>query len=397
MKQRFIIIAFFFVFIFSNCVEPFEIKTTTFESALVVEATLTTELKTQTVSISRSFKLENDGLVPEQNAVVQIIDDKNNIFNFVENEPGLYKSIQQFEAELGNNYQLSIKTSDDRMYQSNQQKINSISSINKLTAEAKTYTQSGIEKEGIVITAKSYDPNRNTNYYRYEYEETYKITAPLWSAHELKIIRNWPPIVQVVQKTIENKTCYSTDYSNEIIQTETTTLSEDRVNFPVKYIDRTNFKIRNRYSLLVKQLVQSREAYNYYKILNKISSSESLFSQIQPGTLIGNITSVDDENEDVLGFFEVASVSTKRVFFNYSDFYTKNTPPHEEPCTYIAPELIFEGSSPLVDNLISNKYIYFSPNSGTFEFLTGPYLLVPRSCGDCTVLGSNIKPDFWID
>ena len=26
-----------------------------------------------------------------------------------------------------------------------------------------------------------------------------------------------------------------------------------------------------------------------------------------------------------------------------------------------------------------------------------PYLTLPRACGDCTVLGSSIKPDFWID
>ena len=397
MDKRLIISAFFLFTLFTSCVEPFEIKTTSFESALVVEATLTNELKNQTVKISRTFRLEESGVIPEKDATVQIIDDQNNTYLFAENIPGIYTSLVQFEAVLGRNYQLSIKTKDNRSYISNQQKINSVSPINNLKVEAKTYTKAGVQKEGIVITAESYDSNKNANYYRYEYEETYKITATLWSPDELKIIREWPPLVKVVRRVNDNRICYKTDFSNEIIQTETTSLSEDRVSFPVKFIDKNDFKIRNRYSLLVKQYIQSLEAYNYYKILSEISSSESLFSQMQPGTLIGNIMSTDDRNENVLGFFEVTSLSTKRIFFNHSDFYLHDLPPHIESCTYIAPDLIFQGSSPLVDNLISNKYIYFSANPRTQEFLTGPFLLVPKSCGDCTVLGSNVKPSFWID
>lgn len=399
MKQKRKITSFLILtlLIFWGCVEPFKIKTIAFDSALVIEASITNELKTQTVKVSRTYRLEESRTVPEENAIVQISDNQNNVYLFTEKKPGTYISSTPFEAILGRDYQLSIKTNDNRLYLSNQQKIGSISPINKLTVEAKTYTKSGIEKEGIVITAQSYDSNNNANFYRYEYEETYQIIAPLWSSEELKIISKWPPILKVAQRTIDNKTCYKTDFSNEIIQTETTALSEDRVNFAVKHIDKTNFKIRNRYSLLVKQYIQSREAYRYYKTLNKISSSESLFSQIQPGTLIGNIYSTEDTNENVLGFFEVASVSKKRVFLNYLDFFTKYIPPHIESCAYIAPDLIFEGASPLVDNLVSNKYIYFSPNPKTFDFLTGPYLLVPKSCGDCTVLGSNIKPPFWID
>ena len=27
----------------------------------------------------------------------------------------------------------------------------------------------------------------------------------------------------------------------------------------------------------------------------------------------------------------------------------------------------------------------------------GDYKVVPRICGDCTVLGTNVVPDFWIE
>ena len=43
------------------------------------------------------------------------------------------------------------------------------------------------------------------------------------------------------------------------------------------------------------------------------------------------------------------------------------------------------------------KFEYYKENDTGLAHLEGRYLLVPKICGDCTVLGSNIKPDFWVD
>ena len=45
----------------NSCVEPFDIKTITFESALVVEATISNEIKYHEISLSRTFDLEGKG------------------------------------------------------------------------------------------------------------------------------------------------------------------------------------------------------------------------------------------------------------------------------------------------------------------------------------------------
>ena len=44
-----------FGFIINGCVEPFEFNQETFESALVIEATITNELKTHEITLSRTF------------------------------------------------------------------------------------------------------------------------------------------------------------------------------------------------------------------------------------------------------------------------------------------------------------------------------------------------------
>lgn len=397
LNKKHIILLSFISLIYS-CIEPFEYKTISFESAIVVEASITDEIKTQKIKLTRTYKLEESNINNETGASVMITDNTGNTFNFNEVSPGRYDSAAPFAALKNKKYQLTIKTSDNRTYISNNQEIKSISPLQNVIAKAVTSNIGGIEKQGISITAESYDSLRNSNFYRYEYEETYKIISPFWSPQELEVIsRNQPFRVRIINRTKEEQTCYATNSSNEIIQTQTVTLSEDRVSIPVKFIEKSDFTIRNRYSILVKQYIQSIEAYTFYKILDQLSSSENLFSQIQPGTLIGNIVSTDNVNESVLGFFEVNSVSSKRIFFNFTDFYQGDLPEYIEKCIITAPVLADRDFSPLIFDLDSKKYIYYMDNPKTEAHLEGPYLLVPRSCGDCNILGSSVKPNFWVD
>ncbi len=123
-------------------------------------------------------------------------------------------------------------------------------------------------------------------------------------------------------KLKEEYTCYRSENSQDIILANTNSLSEDNVNnLFLTFIDGEDPKVALRYSILVKQYVISRPAYNYYKILDELSSSDNIFSQSQPGYFNGNITNIDNPGEKVIGFFDVSSVSDKRIFFNHGDFF----------------------------------------------------------------------------
>ena len=98
--------------------------------------------------------------------------------------------------------------------------------------------------------------------------------------------------------------------------------------------------IRNRYSILVKQYVQSLAAHTYYETLKEISDNGSILSQTQPGFFRGNISSVDNPREKVIGFFEVSSYSEKRIFFNFSDLFPK-TPAPEYKRNYQRIKILF--------------------------------------------------------
>ncbi len=392
-------IIFSIIVLFTNsCVEPFDIKTTTFESALVIEATITNEFKFQEINLSRTFPLENEGPLTESNANVKIIDDAQNTYIFQETSPGEYVSNHEFKALPNNSYQLFITTSEGKSYSSQPAQLTNSSQIDNIYASKE---KDDLGLENISIFVDSFDPTGNSKYYRYEYEETYKIIAPFWSKYDLVVTYVPRYGVERVLRTKEEQTCYKTVYSNAIIQTETNRFLEDRVSkFAVRVLQSDNTIISHRYSILVKQYIQSPEAFTFYKTLNKFSGSESLFSQNQPGFFNGNVFSTDNASEKVVGFFEISSVSSKRMFFNYRDFFpVEPLPPYFTECEPAAPSNASYGGDPsLLFGLVQRGEVKYYDENGAPDFtMPGPFLVVIPECGDCTLFGTNVAPDFWLE
>ncbi len=387
----------------NGCVETFDFESEIedFDSALVIEATITNELIFQEISLSRTFQLDTIPSFPESNARVKIIDDHRNEFNFEENELGTYISTKLFAAEPNRDYQLEIETSNGRLYSSKMMQLTQATNIETLAVE-RGIRDDGIE--GVSIYVDSHDTTGNSKYYRYTYEETYKIIAPSYSAYEIVFNEGSFVDYQILLRSEPEQTCYNTVKSNRIILNNTTNLAVDNVDhFLVRFIGRDNYIMSYRYSILVKQYVQSFEAYSYYSTLKDLSESESLLSQNQPGIVIGNVFSKANTNEKVLGYFEVSSVHKKRVYFNYDDLFSgEDLPPYAVGCdTYFAPAVGGETTShPLYDHIAAG-FQYFETYDSNFTFpifpLEGPEVLITRECGDCTALGSTDIPEFWIE
>jgi len=374
---------------FNSCIEQFEPEVLDFESAIVVEATITDEMQAHRIFLTRAFEFDSNGPSPESNANVRVVDGSGNTFVFKEIEPGVYESEQVFAAQPENNYRLSI-TANGRSYSSTEASLGQATQIDNLRAERMTNDDG---EDGVAILLDSFDPSGSSVNYLYRYEESYKIIAPNWQPQELILGENG---IELVNKIQEDRICYATHLSNTIIQTSTRDLDEDRVdNFIVRFISSENFIISHRYSILVRQFIQSDEAFSYYETLKKFSSSESLFSETQPGFLEGNVSSDENPNEKVLGYFDVSSVTERRIFFNYEDFYPgEDLPPYADPCMLNAPN-----NRGLTGGITLNLIRYFDENDGRRpEFADGGrYIIVPRICGDCTVLGETPVPEFWVE
>ncbi|MBE7641240.1 DUF4249 family protein [Salegentibacter sp. BLCTC] len=374
-----------------GCVEPFDIETENLESALVIEATITNEYKKQEIKLSRTYALGDEGPNPESGAQVKVVNLSGDLYQFQEEEPGVYRSSQEFSAENNSSsYQLEVITSDGKTYASEPVKLDASSEIMEMDIVKSTQPINGVEKEGLALTVNSGE--NDSKFYRYTYQETYEFRS-LYRIPFKFILENG--VIDTAPKTEEEYLCYVTRDSESIIISSSSNIVNEAVSdFPVRFLSKENPAISYRYSLLVKQYSLSREAYTFYEVLNELSGSESLFSQNQPGFVNGNVFSVDNPNEKVLGYFSVSAVDSHRVFFNFTDFYDRTErPPYPYNCTITRPEY------PVLLNAVENDAVSLisQANGGADSEGMGPYRVVPKPCVDCRVFGVNVKPDFWED
>jgi hypothetical protein len=378
-----------------SCVEEINlVDEVTFESVLVVEAIITNELKQQEVKLSRTTRLEDEESIFEYGATVKVIGNAMT-YNFFESVPGVYKSINSFVASPDIDYQLEIALNNGEVYKS------SLEQLTNQTVMDTVYASRSLNEnndEGVSIFIDAFDSTGNSIYYRYEFEETYKIIAPYWVAEDLECVPD--DETGQINLVFSNRSqdeiiCYNTVKSNDIIIINTKNLSEDRLDqFRVRFIDRDNYIMSHRYSIEVKQYIQSQGAYRYYEILKEASSaSGGVLSQIQVGYLEGNMSNINNSDEKVIGYFEVSSIDIKRIYFNYEDIFPNEVlPPYAISCVPFSPDIRF-----LCDALSpsqGNKYYEENLNPDPTESFV---YLVAAACGNCTVLGESSPPDFWIE
>lgn len=400
MSKNPIYLILLFSVLFSACTDPYKLQTTSFEEAIVIEATITNELKRQEIKVSKTYKLEETGPSSVTNATVVVTDDAGNTYTFTP-ENGTYLSDEIFQAVAGRTYKLNVTTSDGKSYSSKNEQLTAVSEITSVTATDEIVAS----ERGVQIRVNSFDPTGNAKYYRYKYDETYKVIAPKWVGSYAIISEDlntttWSSTdyIQIHPRTYEARTCYSSNSSTNINVATTSTLSEDRIeNYPVRFISAQNDIISHRYSINVIQYVQNLESYTFYKTLGEISGTGgSILSQNQPGFFSGNIYSDSDPDEKVIGFFEVSSVSQQRIFFNHDDILPDLAePPFFMNCDVITLDANdFSRDSNqggiLRSNLDSGALLYFSNLENIYE-------VVPKQCGDCTSFSSNVVPSFWIE
>ena len=415
--------------IFSACVEEIEIDTLNendSSTSLVVEAVLTNEAIIQKVYLSRSsnrLDLETDTIynpyIPlgtrpfdsvdwEIGASVKLQSENGDEYIFTESEDGIYLSNSPFALQMGVNYTLDIKRNNGQEYISDAITIQGTSRITNVYAE-KAENDSG--EEGIAIYVDSEPLEGNTEYFKYTYAETYKIVAPLWQNFEFELT-NYDGIddvvdydLEVVEKEKEDRICYNTVSSNTIDVLSTAGVSEGNVSkHKVRFITKDNFIIAQRYSILVQQQVQSADANSFYKILQSFSQSDNVFSQIQPGAIYANVHRKDGAFENVYGQVEAVGVANQRIFLNYEDFFPEEIPPFAFNCGFETAKLFNfptdrcpQGLLERIDKATVSYYSDYNEGLVPDASCPGPYIFVPRICGDCTLLGSNIVPDFWME
>ena len=384
--------------LFYACTEDYDFEREDFENILIVDGNITNQLKKHKVFLGRSFAFNSDPTL-ESGAQVEVRSSEGERFLYREKDDHSYEAVTAFAAEAGKTYSVYIITSDGKEYASEAMGLPAVSHLEVLEARA---TTNDLDEPGIGVYINAESPTNDAHLYRFEYEETYKIVAPRWTPYDAIVRFEGTNTFRtdVILRETEERTCYGTAYSEKIHLQSTLDQSLDRIDQEeIIFLPLDNPKLIHRYAILVRLLVENPKTYTYFETLKNLSvKSSNFFNDIQPGYLSGNLFQVDDDQVKVGGFFRVSAAEEQRIFLNLSDYYPQApTPPYFTGCGTQAPTTTgTRGTRQLLNVIYAGTMRYFGLNNQGDYPNGGPYLMVPAQCGDCTVLGSNRVPDFWI-
>jgi Domain of unknown function (DUF4249) len=350
---------------------------------LVTEGFINSGQGPTTITLSRSIKLvDSVDILYEHNALVNIESNNNETFPLSENGNGVYVSSS---LNLNNNqkYHLTIKTQDGKEYASDFATVKRTPDIDSISWKQ--------ENGGVRIYVSTHDPQNNTKYYHWKFEETWEIHSVYYSSLVYIYDQNSTPIAVgyrnpdgSVDTTIYK--CWNTVNSTNINLGSSEKLSKDLIYLPLVYIDPGSEKLSVLYSINVRQYALSHEGYLFFQKIKKNTEQLGSIFDPQPSELKGNIHCLTNPAETVIGYIDISEEKILRKFISRADL---------QAWDYRADCITYK-----IDNnrdSILEHGIGLSPTTpASFGIaITSFYAANDKNCIDCTLRGTNVRPSFW--
>lgn len=373
----------FLIVVLPGCIDPFFPEINEENILLVVDGTLTDQEGYHQVRISRSAPFSEPQYTPERGCQVRIRDAEGNSVVMKESEPGLYEQfIEQSFLQTNMAYQLFIRTGDGREYVSETDTLLPCPPINKLyyEQEMRETFDPDLPHYGIQFYTDIHIPDQYARDYRWELEET-------WEYHSPYMIRFYyvGRIIDLGHDSDSLMYCWKTEKISTINTLNAGHIEgEDVRRIPLTYVSNQSNRLMVKYSLLVRQYALSNAAYQYWNLLEKQNQESGGFYETQPARIEGNIYNVSDPDERVLGFFNVSSVTQRRIYVAESFQF----PIYDADCRLIP----IGPGNPLGFYSVHEYPVYLVSESGTGP----PFANADDYCFDCRERGGSLEPpDFW--
>ena len=397
MKQRLRYIIIFWVMTFLSarllvqCIDPIEIDIPEQEPLLIVDGLISDQAGPYTVKLSNSNPLNQQGFNPVVGAQISIEEEGGAKVPLSEVDAGIYQTDSaSISGKAGKRYRIEIALSPDRNYQSNWIMLKAAPAIGNIYYEFDFLPEAEIPVRGARIFLDTQDPENKTQFYRWEWEDTWMHIAPFASG--LIFVGN-DSTADVEAKAV----CYNNSRSHSILLATSVNNSEDVISkYPISTVSAFGSQLRYRYSLLVKQYALNEEEYLFWKKLKEANEESGGLYERQPQSTTGNITRIENPDEPVLGYFSVSGYSEKRIFIERDDL------PRDAIVGEQYIQDCFVKSDTLYKGLQSETDVFEALSTGSvfFNFLRDPdivgWIIATPDCADCTESGgTTIKPDFW--
>jgi len=354
---------------------------------LVVEGVINSGAGAANIVLSRTSKLDNNrGIVNETGATVKLEGEDNSVHAFADKGQGQYGT-NNLNLNTAIKYRLHI-TAKGREYLSDFAVVKNNYPIDSISWKREN-------GNGLQLYVNTHDPQNNTRYYQWAYDETWQIRSTFITTLKYKITPHSPVnIYSVVYRDSSTFSydpniinCWQYNSSNTLLLGSTAKLSKDIVYLPLAFVPRGSIKLGVLYSINVKQYAWTKEGYEFLEKMKKNTESTGSIFDAQPSELKGNIHCVTDSSEPVIGYFNICPVQEKRIFINNSDLSLWG---YQSGCTSVDIKNISDTIIAQGLGLMPSVVVEINP----FGAITIFSAAEPQ-CIDCTLRGSNIKPAYW--
>jgi hypothetical protein len=314
---RSVLVFALFLVLTVSCVDRLDFVGETNAGQLIIYGVFTDVDERQVVNVSRTSL---SGLPPRgiPNARVTLVSQSGGRSPYFSLGNGEYE-LNGIRAIAGNSYALEVVV-DGKVYQSKLEKVPELDAEDKLsfTFEEEPFRTEKPENVFKVFSETTLPNTQDPIYLRWMIEETY-----LWPLAWLKGTGIPPPQPPpcFISDVIEPNRINLIDGSGTSTRNSTVVLGRRLVDNSFQY----------PFFVSVKQLSINREAYEYWEKIKIVINNQGSLFDIPPAPVVGNIFNVEDSEETVLGYFEVAKTKITRIYSTRSDvpFFLL------DPCQYI--------------------------------------------------------------
>lgn len=305
-----------------SCTDPVEPEYSYREGLVYIDAQVSTSAGTSYVKVYESntdFRLYRN--IFQTGATVVFRNTDTNETVALSEEEYTYVPPMDFEAAVGETWQLEITLADGRAYTSQPETVSAPVPFQEINAE---YQKELLYREdveefvpGHSITISFNEPGATANYYLYGYRsfENPRFCQVCYDS----LYRNGECVPNGSSNTYFTYNCETSDCFQIRYHEQIQLLSDEFVNgLPVNNLVVAQVPLYTRADILVElqQFSISPNAYEYYKVLRDIVDNNSGFNAPPPAALIGNMVSLNSDDEFVLGRFTALASSTQSIFID---------------------------------------------------------------------------------
>lgn len=309
-----------------SCIDPYQVDVPEGQQLLTVEGLIHTGPGPHAITLTRSDTYGSvfEGLIrPVTGATVIIRDNEGKITFLTESQEarGSYFTPVGFHAVIGKSYTLQIQTAEGKVYSSLPEGVVSVPEINDITIKTVTTPVEGetTPRSGVQLISEISDPADQKNFY-------------FWRLSPIVYILETRPDLFTPRPTPQNpdripapKACCSICYRTEMTGNQSLFIAQDdnfnglTTRIPAAFIEDDGLRFVDKLRVDLKQYAVSQEAYRFLRLVKQQAEISGSIFDPPPATVRGNMISLDDPEEVVLGYFMAGGESSRRIYIDKSD------------------------------------------------------------------------------